>query len=689
MKQINKELLEDLQFSNRMPASDAMRADSLKDTLDAGVSAEDSMFENMTNSQHGDQLGRNMPHTSQSKFRDGNWAGASVTAKKKQQQDTGKIHSLYQDLYLTDLKNDVGELETDLTKEKEKNLKLQQMLEKCKKELNNQKRTIANYRKAVTDMQKDFFGLGSARGVPTTSSITMTSAGMGVQRLGTNFEEHEKADDALSTNSAARREREIRESTSKVQQYLETNRPKISAARSNSQLQAARTVKVNYNTMCDTDRAERFKGYTLSISSAKKLPKVLALAIKDIKNVLNCHSCAIFLTRHDLFLNKDLAKHRLQMQRTLLEGRAFDVVNSADEDMHEPRFKKYVDAASTHRSQSYMAHPIFSADGELIACIQVLSKEKKNARSTQRFFIGFSNFDEIFLAISTIFIQTKFQQIMAQRRMKKTQKEVVETIHAASIICTQRSYSDFIVNCREVLPQYFGFDAIGILFRDQTDDQLFAFEEEEDEDEADMRKQKQIKTNKGQQLTAQEQTEDFVRQYRRRTWNKFSNMMGITGQVFHSGVIIRENTMARLSNYQPSIDNRTDCQDVRSIMVVPIYGHRAKMVPNGHGVQESMFRETADNSKRKPIAIFQFINKKDFKQIDEYDEEKIRAMQDLLGHSIENASEHHAVINAKIGVQQNLLQLNARVGKANDNNEDFFNGLNEVSRSQILISEKA
>ena len=112
--------------------------------------------------------------------------------------------------------------------------------------------------------------------------------------------------------------------------------------------------------------------------------------------------------------------------------------------------------------------------------------------------------------------------------------------------------------------------------------------------------------------------------------------------------------MSRLSNYQPSIDNRTDCQDVHSIMVVPIYGHRAKMVRNGTGVQESMFRETADNSKRKPIAIFQFINKKDFKQIDQYDEDKIRAMQDLLGLSIENASEHHAVINAKIGVQEKL-----------------------------------
>jgi len=40
-------------------------------------------------------------------------------------------------LYLTDLKNDVGELETDLSKEKEKNLQLTQILNKSKKELIN------------------------------------------------------------------------------------------------------------------------------------------------------------------------------------------------------------------------------------------------------------------------------------------------------------------------------------------------------------------------------------------------------------------------------------------------------------------------------------------------------------------------------------------------------------------------
>ena len=50
----------------------------------------------------------------------------------------------------------------------------------------------------------------------------------------------------------------------------------------------------------------------------------------------------------------------------------------------------------------------------------------------------------------------------------------------------------------------------------------------------------------------------------------------------------------------------------------------------------------------------QFINKKDLKSIDEYDVAKIEAMRDLLGMSIDNASEHHNAINIKVGVQDNF-----------------------------------
>ena len=92
----------------------------------------------------------------------------------ERKQSKKKIKSLRQDLYLTDLKNDVGELESELTTEKEKNLVLTQQLAKAKKDIANLRKTIASYRKAATDMQKDFFTGGRGGGPP--SSVTVTSA---------------------------------------------------------------------------------------------------------------------------------------------------------------------------------------------------------------------------------------------------------------------------------------------------------------------------------------------------------------------------------------------------------------------------------------------------------------------------------------------------------------------------------
>ena len=94
--------------------------------------------------------------------------------------DLTKIHSLYQDLYLTDLKNDLGEVEGDLSKEKGKNTHLIQIVEKYKKELHAAKRTIANYRKIVTDMQKNFFD--SKQGTGPLTAITATSMGTNAPR---------------------------------------------------------------------------------------------------------------------------------------------------------------------------------------------------------------------------------------------------------------------------------------------------------------------------------------------------------------------------------------------------------------------------------------------------------------------------------------------------------------------------
>ena len=134
------------------------------------------------------------------------------------------------------------------------------------------------------------------------------------------------------------------------------------------------------------------------------------------------------------------------------------------------------------RTNEYMTGPMFNQDGELSLNIQLISRRKRNSK----FAAGFTNYDEVFLQVFVAVIQAKLHQILSSIAQVKTQKEVVSTIRAASIICTQRSYSDYIMNCREILPEYFGFEGVGILFRDQNTDNLFNIEENEEEGDKDI-----------------------------------------------------------------------------------------------------------------------------------------------------------------------------------------------------------
>jgi len=71
------------------------------------------------------------------------------------------------------------------------------------------------------------------------------------------------------------------------------------------------------------------------------------------------------------------------------------------------------------RTQAYMTHPVFNVDGELLACIQVMSREKKNAKGKNKLYSGFTNFDEQFFHVLSCFIQAKVQQIMAVKNQQK------------------------------------------------------------------------------------------------------------------------------------------------------------------------------------------------------------------------------------------------------------------------------
>ena len=106
---------------------------------------------------------------------------------------------------------------------------LQQMLAKCKKDLVAQKRTITNYRKAVAEMQKDFFAVAPAQSTGQSSTITMTSIG---RLSGIKYNEISIADENSSIKghgenesmtSQAMRDHEVGDSASKVHEFLETD----------------------------------------------------------------------------------------------------------------------------------------------------------------------------------------------------------------------------------------------------------------------------------------------------------------------------------------------------------------------------------------------------------------------------------------------------------------------------------
>jgi len=54
---------------------------------------------------------------------------------------------------------------------------------------------------------------------------------------------------------------------------------------------------------------------------------------------------------------------------------------------------------------------------------------------------------------------------------------------------------------KECIPQFFGFDGIGVLFRDTKTNQLFAIEDSQDDEDLDMIKRKTMLENEGKTFT--------------------------------------------------------------------------------------------------------------------------------------------------------------------------------------------
>jgi hypothetical protein len=171
-------------------------------------------------------------------------------------------------------------------------MKLNQQLVKLKEELATAKRTIANYRKMVTDMQKDFFKSSKQTAPSTNSGFTGVKLG---PKDNSSVGEH--ADDD-STNSlvyrGAGRDRNTTESFSVLEgESASQNRISgqntlgfSSQARREMGKQASHVIRVNYNFVCDLERFEKFNGFTATFADCKRVPKFLLLFLEQIRFIV-------------------------------------------------------------------------------------------------------------------------------------------------------------------------------------------------------------------------------------------------------------------------------------------------------------------------------------------------------------------------------------------------------------------
>lgn len=176
--------------------------------------------------------------------------------------------------------------------------------------------------------------------------------------------------------------------------------------------------------------------------------------------VINTHQVTIFIFKSGIF-NPKRVPEDLSMQKQVMENRYIDVLGLSKSPLENPKFKTQKSAQKATREPGYMWFPVFTPEEELCLTIQVLPKSKRGSHKA-----GFTLTDEIFLTLIGSLFQTKLHQLTAQRDVRRTRKEVVNTIEMASVITTQRSYSDFIIQAKDSLAKFFGFEGVGIMFAD-------------------------------------------------------------------------------------------------------------------------------------------------------------------------------------------------------------------------------
>ena len=163
-----------------------------------------------------------------------------------------------------------------------------------------------------------------------------------------------------------------------------------------------------------------------------------------------------------------------------------------------------------------------------------------------------------------------------------------------SEICTQRHHDGLFRKMKENLPDFFGFESVGVLIYNFQTNWLFT--DPEQLKEAPVAKKKPVDSDDegGQErndahsklsnATHHQHNGDAEaareKDLHHKKFMNFPCNSGLSGHVFQTGQIYVSNNAAKETKFQDEIDNQSSTTEVKNFLIGPVYGER-KDIPCG------------------------------------------------------------------------------------------------------------
>lgn len=290
--------------------------------------------------------------------------------------------------------------------------------------------------------------------------------------------------------------------------------------------------------------------------------------------------------------------------------------------------------------------------GKQPSTLNASDNSKAKSKQNEPGSVGFPMIDQHTIHLLSNILSLKLDQLQAQKQESDMQQEVIQTIELAGTICTQRSQPELVRLLRKHLPPFFGFQGVGVLLKDQKSELMFTLNELTDEcDEKghdhNLHAKDHIHEHETKKPDADSAETDKKKYNELRKMEKITvpSALGMSGASQETGQILYTNNPDAEQKFQKDVDNQTEIGNVRNLMVGPVFGHkndhlrelhpeilneaelkerkRKGMMASDLNKPDKYFKEINHNH---PIGMIQLVNKKDYRQINEYDKRKFEAI---------------------------------------------------------------